>query len=238
MLFCHRVVLLSNRELKQAERFPFTKKKLALVPLGIKPPVLMSVDGAKQFFAKKIGMEFGEFDRKTVIINNAELHPNKGQIYLVDAMARVVEKHPNTICIIVSDGQEKAALHMQIKGNKLENSVFLVGYVDQAAEYLKAFSFFVLPSIKEGLPYVILEAGAASLPVIATTVGGIPELITDMKSGILVQPKNSKELAHAISFMIEHPEERRMYGAALHEKVLKDFSMEKMLAKIGEEYEE
>jgi glycosyltransferase involved in cell wall biosynthesis len=101
---------------------------------------------------------------------------------------------------------------------------------------MKAFNIFVLPSIKEGLPYVLLEAGAASLPVVATTVGGIPELIEDMKSGILVQPKNARELAHGISFMIEHPEDRRAYGSALREKVLKDYSMEKMIEAVEKVY--
>lgn len=136
----------------------------------------------------------------------------------------------------MGDGQEMAALQALTKEKKLDRSVFLVGNVDEASQYLKAFNLFVLPSIKEGLPYTLLEAGAASLPVVATTVGGIPELIDDMKSGILVQPKNARELAHAISFMIEHPEDRRAYGAALREKVLRDYSMEKMVEAVESEY--
>src|SRR6185437_7035984 len=105
----------------------------------------------------------------------------------------------------IGDGEEKESLGSLIKEQGLEKNLFLAGYLEHASEYLKAFSAFVLPSIKEGLPYTILEAGQAGLPVIATPVGGIPEIVEDMRSGILVQAKNQRELAHAISFMIEHP---------------------------------
>jgi len=228
-LFSHTIILLSKKELSQTTRFPFIKDKAMLIPLGINAPVFISVDGAKQAMAKQIGMPLPEFSKKTVIGTIAELHPNKGLQYMVNAMTDIINKHPNAISVIVSDGQEKSALHMLIREKKLEQYVFLAGYMDAAAEYLKAFNIFILPSIKEGLPYTILEAGMASLPVIATTVGGIPEIIDDMKSGVLVQPKNPRELAHAMSFMIEHPLLRREYGQALHEKVKKDFSLEKMV---------
>lgn len=236
MVLCHTTVLISKREYDQAARFPFIKNKLVLIPLGIQLPVFMSIDGAKQFFAKKIGMEFGDFDRKILVGTVAELHRNKGLPYLLEAASKVLENHPNSLFIIVGEGEERQQLEKEISNLGLENAIKLLGYVENSSEYFKAFSIFVLPSIKEGLPYTILEAGSASLPVVATIVGGIPEIIDDMKSGILVQPKNGKELAHAISFLIEHPEERRAYGSALHEKVLKDFSIEKMISETEKVY--
>jgi glycosyltransferase involved in cell wall biosynthesis len=229
MILSHTTVVLSEREQVQASRLPWIKDKLKLIPLGMKPPTFVSVDGAKQAIAKSIGMDLADFNKKTVIGTIAEMHPNKGLPYLVDAMQAVSQQYPNAISIIVGDGEEKASLHMLIREKKLEQNVFLPGYLDHASEYLKAFTMFVLPSVKEGLPYAILEAGSASLPVVATTVGGIPEIVEDMKSGILIQPKNVRELGHALSFMIEHPEERRKYGAALKERVATKFSMDKML---------
>src|SRR3989344_6555451 len=229
MILCHTTVLLSEREYIQALHFPWVKNKLQLIPLGIKPTILLSIDGAKQAVAKQLGMSNTEFNKKIVVGTIAELHPNKGFPYLINAFALVVSQHPQAILVIIGDGQELTSLHMLIKERKLEKNIFLAGYMENAAEYLKAFTVFVLSSIKEGLPYVILEAGNASLPVVATTVGGIPEVIEDMKSGVLVQPKNIKELAHALSFMIEHPSERKKYGAALKIRVLKDFSLERMI---------
>jgi glycosyltransferase involved in cell wall biosynthesis len=236
MMLCHTTILLSEREYAQTLNFPWIKEKLRLIPLGIKSPTFISVDGAKQSIAKHIGMPIPEFNKKIVIGTIAELHPNKGLSYLINAMTSVIEQYPQAISVIISDGQEKDNLQALIKEKKLEQYVFLAGYMDHAAEYLKAFTIFVLPSLKEGLPYTILEAGHASLPVIATTVGGIPEIIEDMKSGVLVQPKNIRELAHALSFMIEHPEERKKSGTALKERVSKQFSLEKMLDDVAEVY--
>ena len=229
MILSHTTILLSEAEYSQALYFPFVKHKITLIPLGIKPPTLMSVDGSKQMISKSIGMELTDFNKKVVIGTIAELHKNKGLTYLVNSMTAVVEQQPNAICIIIGDGQENINIQTLIKGINLEKNVFLVGYIDNAADYLKAFNIFALSSIKEGLPYVILEAGCASLPVVATTVGGIPEIVEVMKSGILIQSRNSRELSHALSFMIEHPEERKKYGANLKERVLTKFSMEKMI---------
>lgn len=229
MALSHSTVLLSEREYTQAAYFPFVKNKIKLIPLGIKPPTFMSVEGAKQSISKTIGMNVADFGRCTVIGTIAELHPNKGLGYLLDAMRTVVDQHPQSACVVIGDGEGAASLKMLIQEYKLDQHVFLAGYMDTASEYLKAFNVFVLPSIKEGLPYAILEAGAASLPVVATSVGGVPEIIDDMKSGILVQPKNPRELGHALSFMIEHPDERKKYGVALKEKISTKFSLDRML---------
>lgn len=236
VLLSHTTILLSQREYNQTLYFPFAKHHLKLIPPGIRPPVFMSIDGAKQFISKLIGLDLIEYNKKTTIVTIAELHPNKGLKYLLEALETVMASNPHSICVIIGDGQDKAALNMLIRQHKLDGRVFLTGYLDRASEYLKAFNVFVLSSIKEGLPYVILEAGVASIPVVATTVGGIPEVIEDMRSGVLVQPRNVRELAHAISFMIEHPEERRKYGVALREKVVSECNIEKMIDKTKEIY--
>ncbi|MDE2038370.1 MAG: glycosyltransferase family 4 protein [Patescibacteria group bacterium] len=236
VLLSHKTIVLSKREYSQGLYFPFARARMRLIPLGIRPPVFMSIDGARQFVARAIGMSSADLGGRFLIVNLAELHRNKGQSYLIEAMAAVAGAHPGALCVIISDGEEKAALAKLIAEKGLEGRVFLAGYVDEATQYLKAFNLMVMSSVKEGLPYTILEAGTAGLPVVSTAVGGIPEAIEDMRSGILVQPRNSHELAHAISFMIEHPDDRRRYGAALKEKVQRDFSLENMVAKVKEVY--
>lgn len=236
MMLAHKTILLSEFEYGQAMNFPWVREKLKLIPLGVKMPTFMSVDGAKQTIAKLIGFDLAEFNKRTVVGTIAELHRNKGLPYLVNAMAAVVKEFPVAISVIIGDGEERAALSLLIKEQQLEKNLFLAGYLEHASEYLKAFNVFALPSIKEGLPYTILEAGQASLPVIATPVGGIPEIVEDMRSGILVQARNQRELAHAISFMIEHPIERKQYGAALKEKVATKFAMDRMIDSIDQLY--
>ena len=236
IILSHKVVLLSEWEYSQTVRFPWVAHKLKLIPLGVTPPTFISVDGARTALARLINIEPASMSKKMIIGTIAELHPNKGLGYLVEAMSVISRQHPQVICLIIGDGQDKDKLRSLIDEHGLGDRVMLVGYLEHASDYLKAFSFFVLPSIKEGLPYTVLEAGCASLPVVATTVGGIPEIIDDMTSGILIPPKNPRELSHAISFLIEHPTERKKYGAALRERVLSKFSLEKMLTAIDSLY--
>ncbi len=232
MLYAHRIILLSEHEYKQALHFPWVKEKLSIIPIGVKTPIFMSVEGARQTLAKHIGMDLVEFKKKTVVGTIAELHPNKGLKYFIEALVNICNSHQEVISVVIGDGDLLLPLNMMIKEKGLEGRVFLAGYMTEASQYLKAFNVFVLPSIKEGLPYVIMEAGFASLPVVATTVGGIPEMIEDMKSGVLVQPKDASELAHAVSYTIEHPLLGRQYGAALRDAIAHKFSVEKMLKEI------
>ncbi len=236
MLLAHKTILLSKREYEQTLHFPLVREKLVLIPLGIKPQIFMSIDGSRQVISKQIGMDLSTMNKKTIVGTIAELHPNKGLNYLLDAVASIIPNHPNVLCLIIGDGQEYENLQKTIAEKGLGENIKLLGYMDEAAHYIKAFNIFVLSSVKEGLPYVLFEAGFASLPTIATTVGGIPEIIEDMKSGVLVQPKNNKELTHALSFMIEHPSMRRQYGAALRESVIQKFSLDKLLTSINDLY--
>lgn len=236
MILAHHTIILSEREYAQTLYFPRIKNKILLIMPGMKPPIFMSIDGARQYVSKSANIDLTELKKMFVIGTIAELHPNKGLIYLLNAIEQVSKDHPNIICIIMGDGESRASLEQIIKDRKLENHVKLLGYVNEAVHYLKALNVFILPSIKEGLPYALLEAGFASLPVISTTVGGVPEIVEDMKSGVLVQPKNNRELAHSISFMIEHPNMRRQYGAALRESVVQKFSLEKMVSGVEKVY--
>lgn len=236
MILTHRTIVLSEREYGQAIRFPYVKEKVVTILPGMKQPVFMSIDGARQFLAKSAGIDLTELKKLTVIGTVAELTENKGIPHLIHAMEQVTKEHANTLCIIIGDGEKREAIGRLVSEKKLENSVKLLGFIPDAVHYLKAFNIFVLPSLKEGMPYVLLESGFASLPVIATTVGGVSEIVEDMKSGVLVQPKNSRELSHSISFMIEHPHMRRQYGAALRESVINKFSLDKMVAAVEQVY--
>jgi glycosyltransferase involved in cell wall biosynthesis len=99
----------------------------------------------------------------------------------------------------------------------------------EAKKLLSGSDIFLLPSRTEAFPYVILEAGMAGLPIIATNVGGIPEVIHDMQNGILVHPRNSKEIAEAILYLLDHPKKQKEFGAEIHKTISNFFSLEKML---------
>lgn len=129
----------------------------------------------------------------------------------------------------MGEGEYRKDIEKIIKKLDMQESVFLLGLVPIAFQYIKAFDIYIMPSISEGLPYSLLEAGLASLPIVATAVGGIPEVIDDMETGILIQPKKPREIQHALEFFITHKKTQKEYSLKINKKVLKGFSIEKMI---------
>jgi len=132
------------------------------------------------------------------------LSPEKGYTYLIDALKIIREKGHDVRLVIIGEGGERNSLEKKIKELDLESYVMLPGYKESASSYLTYFDIFVLPSLTEGLPMTILEAIRIGLPIIATNVGGIPEILGNEDLGILVPRRNHKELAQAIIFWKTH----------------------------------
>jgi glycosyltransferase involved in cell wall biosynthesis len=173
-----------------------------------------------------------QIDNADIVIGAVgEYVKNKGYDILIAAAEIIVRRHPNVkFALLGHHGGEKENLKSEILNLKLEHSVFLVGNPSNARAHLLAFDIFVMPSLKEGLPYALLEAGAASLPVVASQVGGIPEIVEDGKEGLLVPPGNAAALATALLKMIGAETLRRNFGEALQKKIAQEFSFAKMLA--------
>lgn len=235
MLLCTHIITLSEKELGQAQSFPLIAHKLRMVRLGIHPPKFYATSSAQDFFQSKTDEPL---NRKFVMGTIAELHPNKGLLYAINALEKLAATNPNFIFFVIGEGEQRNQLEELIQQKNLKRNIKLLGYVEHAAEYLRGLSLFLLPSIKEGFPYVLIEAGYAGIPVIATTVGGIPELVDDMQSGILVQPKKSEEIFHALGFIIEHKATQREYARSFQEKVRTMFNIEQMFTAIFKIYAE
>lgn len=167
----------------------------------------------------------------TVLGTIAELHPSKGLSYAIGACSIISKEYPDLHYVILGGGQEHEYLQTLIDTLNLTERVHLLGFVDNAAKYLKAFDCFVLPSLTEALGLVLLEAGLAGIPVVATNVGGIPEVIDDQRTGVLVPPKNSKALALALLQILEPSTDRGGLGHALRHKVLESFSFKMTLSR-------
>ncbi len=135
----------------------------------------------------------------------ANLYKNKGLDFLILAAARIKKSQSNWRFVIIGEGPERQHLEKIIKKYELESTVYLIGSILDAYQYLKAFDLFVLPSVKEGQPWTILEAMAAGVPIVATNIAGIPEMIENEKSGLLVEPADSEALSLAIEKMLAHP---------------------------------
>ena len=111
--------------------------------------------------------------------------PHKGQKYLIDATARVLRDEPDTRVVIAGEGELQAALAQQIRHHHLEKHVILAGFRPDILSLHKAFDVFVMSSVTEGLGTSLLDAMACARPVVATRVGGIPEVVVDGETGFL-----------------------------------------------------
>jgi len=150
----------------------------------------------------------------------ANFYHSKGIDILLKSMARRDEH-----AIIIGDGENRKALEALIKKLRLTDTVSLPGVIPNASRLLRAFDVFVLPSRKEGLPYVLLEASAARVPVVATEVGGIPEVIQDGINGYLVRPNDPKELQKALQRALEKPRVPLIYGFCRADMVAKTMAV-------------
>jgi glycosyltransferase involved in cell wall biosynthesis len=158
----------------------------------------------------------------------ANFYQTKGLNYLIAGAAEIIKQDQNILFRVIGFGRLENQLKAEIKKFKLENNFFL-GKVLNGKKYLLAFDLFVLPSVKEGLSYTILEAMQAGLPIVATKVGGIPEMIKNQHNGLLVNPANPKELAQAITSLLKDKSLAQKFGNQAQIDFRQNFSLEKMI---------
>lgn len=159
---------------------------------------------------------------------------NKGFDLAVTAFASLVARFPKARLVIAGDGTERLKLEQQVAGLGLQTAVDMVGWVrpDDVPALMNTASLVVIPSRNdglEGLPNVAKEAGLMARPVVATRVGGLPEVIAHKQTGLLVEPEDSSALAEAMAFLLGHPEEFTRMGQAARLHVQNLFSWERYL---------
>jgi len=147
------------------------------------------------------------------------LQSQKGYRYLIEAAVIVRRTHANARWIWIGDGPERPQVEELISMNGLDGVIELAGYSGDMAENLTRFDYYVHPAIAEGMPYAVVEAMAAGLPVVATDVGGTRELVEHGVSGFVVPPSDPETLAANILALLEDPEGARRLGVAARERI-------------------
>lgn len=161
----------------------------------------------------------------------------KGQIYLLKACKIVAGTFPNFVLVVAGDGEQSSFLEKEATSYGIADNVKFLGFRNDIPSILDAIDVFVLPSLSEGLPLSVLEALALQKPVVATNVGGIPEIIEDGITGYLVPPRNPEALATKIVHLLRHPEVAINMGRVGRLRVDECFSLEKMIEKYQSLYE-
>ncbi len=165
-----------------------------------------------------------------IVGNIAALVPHKGQKHLVDAAALVVGRVPDARFVIFGEGELRPVLERRVRELHLDKHVFLPGFRADVLALLKSVDVFVMSSVTEGLGTSVLDAMAASKPVIATRAGGLPEIVREGETGLLVPPGDHHALATAIERLIGDAPLRARMGEAGFARVREGFSVERMVA--------
>ena len=228
-MLCDSVIVLSRHDYRQALKLPLVpKERFAIIPLGISLPedYFLTKQRSRAALSKMLGEKINADDK--VIGTIGELTKNKGLDYLIMAVSELKSKIERLKVIIIGDGEDRFKLREQINSAGLANAVYLTGFVPEASRHLKSFEAFLMPSLKEGLPYVVLEAMSAGLPISATSAGGLADLVNHGESGFLTSPKNHHGFASAIERVLKEIKPTR--ARKIHsEKLLNKFSLAKMI---------
>lgn len=211
IFFSHKTICVSEKTKQDVEKWPFIKNKLVVIHNGI--------------------LRFNLAERKDKIFTVgtiAELHRIKGLDILLTAWSKFTKNHKARL-IIIGEGEERQNLENMAKNMGASDSVIFKGFVDNAPSLLSGFDIFCLPSRSEAMPYALLEAGLAGLSVIATPVGGIPEIIESGINGVLVPVEDSETLFSTLILLAEDQDLRKRLGTNLKLSVQENFSFERMI---------
>jgi len=162
----------------------------------------------------------------------------KGFEYLIEAAREVLKNNPNMVFVIMGQGKEEENLKKLAKDSHLEGKVIFFKPIRDSFEYLPVLDIFVMPSIQEGLGISILEAQSQNIPVIASNVGGISDIISDNVTGLLIPPRDPSEIAKAIIRLSKDKDLCQTMRVNAFNQLKKEFSLEKMVERTKEVYED
>lgn len=162
-----------------------------------------------------------------IVLAVGRLHRQKGFDLLIEAFSAVVQQHPAAKLVIVGEGPERDSLQAQIQQRHLTRSVQLIGFQPQLAPYYREAAVFALSSRWEGMPNVLLQAMAAGVPVVATQVEGVSELVCDGQTGLVVPKDDSASLSTALKQILDSPDLAKELGNRAQDIVSKEFTWER-----------
>lgn len=236
--FSDMIITVSRADYKKAVRYSIApRERLSLIQNGIDTgeveDFLRENDGRRNEFRSKFGAPPDAF----LIASVGRLVHEKSYSTAISAMPAILEKIPAAFMAFAGEGYEREGLEALAKKLGVESRVKFLGEVPAVFEFYMAMDLFFLSSVKEGLPYSLLEAGSFGVPVVCTDAGGISELVCDMKTGILVPCSDPGAFAAGVirSYSME-PSAREASVKALYDRIRSDFSESRMLSLVERQY--
>lgn len=216
IVFSHKTICVSEKDFIDVKYWPFVENKLSTIHNGIDTDLDIKKEDNDTNIVK--------------IVSIGELHKNKGFYYALLTINQLKEKIKDFKYVIYSfGGDEKSGLEKMLLDLNLDNYVDILIIKEAANKYLQNFDIYFMPSIKEGLPYVLLEAGLNGLPIVASDTGGINEIVDNYKNGFLIKPKDINGFELALERLILDKSLRKEFGEYSRDKILNKFSIENMI---------
>lgn len=181
--------------------------------------------------------ELGWNEKNLKIISVGRLETVKGHNLLIEAMREVVKEHTHIRCLIVGDGRLRETLLAQIEKNAMHDYVHLAGFREDIRDLLRSSDIFCMPSLSEGLPYALLEASGAKLPLLVSYVGGMARLLQHKSTAYFFERGNAIALRDAILWFVRNPEEIQRLGHNAFQWQRDSFGLEQMVQRTAEVYE-
>ena len=238
-LFSNQIISVSKAMKTKLKLAPFSKKKVTVVYNGVSPNYFTDTENQPQSMKK----DFGIKENQLMIGTLARISPEKGIEYLIDAFNQIKKQFPNTKLVIVGDAYSssdkiyKQRILKLIKAYHLQNDVIMPGYRSDVINLIQGVDISVSSSLMESFGLFILESMAMGKAVVATEVGGVPEVVENGRTAILVKPRDSISLAKAISTLIFDEKMRINLGIRGKKRALKYFSIHNTIYQIEDIYD-
>ena len=236
MLFAKKIVAVSYPIAKEIASWRLLKKKITVINNGI--DIDKYTDYREDFDRDQLRKGLGLKNDSILIGTLGRLTPQKGHEYLLEAAAKILRERQNIEFIVAGDGPLKDILVQKARDLNILDAFHFVGFRSDAINILRLLDIFVFSSIDEGLPIALLEAMAVGLPIIATDVGDISQVIQNRFNGILVRSKCPNELAESISALLNDTALRKKLAVCAMNTVNRDFNTSRMSEKYVKIYDE
>ncbi len=208
------------------------REKVRMIPNAVAPLSPPSPE-----VVEKLRQEWGLVDARPVLGTVARLTQQKGIGYLLEALALLLPQYPNIRGVVLGEGDLRDELEAKARSLGISGSVVFAGVRKDVENVLALFDLFVLPSLYEGMPVALLEAMSVGLPVVATRLASVSEVIEEGVDGILASPGDGRALAGVIADALKAPETLRQMGENARKKIRSRYSVENWVASYDELYQ-
>lgn len=231
-MLCDGVIVPSESLKKQICRHGYiSETSVRVIPIGI-PELQTAID--RKAARKSVCDKYGIDADSLIAVTSGRFVTQKGHRYLIEAAPAIVEAFPNIVFLLLGDGDLRSEIEAAIIDNKLKDHFVLAGMLDDFQRELAASDLMIHPSIEEPFGIVLLEGMRASLPIVASDVGGIPDVVEAGKCALLVPAKVPEALATAVIDLLGSETMRVEFGAAGLSRLRERFGLESMIDSVAD----